>query len=75
MFRVEYGTPVYMVREKLQRDKFRRRMRRRTWGYEKWLVKGNRGKNSKKVIEENQSKDNKKEGVAMCGGRDKRLFF
>lgn len=39
-----------MVKEKLQRNKLRKKMRRRAWGYKKRLVEGNRGESSKKVI-------------------------
>lgn len=35
-------TPGYMVREELQREKFRGRAERRAWGYERRLEEGKR---------------------------------
>lgn len=37
---VGWGTPGYMVREELQREKLRGRKGRRAWGYERRLKEG-----------------------------------
>lgn len=39
---LEGKTPVYMVREDVQRDKLVGRLGRRAWGYEKRLEQGER---------------------------------
>lgn len=40
VLRMEWGTPGYMVREELQREKFRVRAGKRTWGFKKRLEEG-----------------------------------
>ncbi|KAL6433515.1 hypothetical protein ACFW04_006545 [Cataglyphis niger] len=57
---VEWGTPGYMVREELQREKLRGRSGRRAWGFEKRLEEGRGSGIARRCWEELKERSRKK---------------
>ena len=71
---VDWGTPGYMVREELQREKLRTRMGRRAWGYEKRLEEGKGGGLAKVCLGEIKERA-KKGGELSDWERERREYF
>lgn len=57
---VDRSTPGYLVKEKLQREKFRERADRRMWGFEKRMEERKGGELAKKCWEEIKERSKKR---------------
>lgn len=71
---VEWGTPGYMIREEIQRDKMRGRMGRRAWSYKKKLEEGKGGILARKCLEEIRRRIMKEEASSTWEEERKGFF-
>ncbi|KAL6424929.1 hypothetical protein ACFW04_010064 [Cataglyphis niger] len=71
---VEWGTPGYMVREELQREKLRWRAGRRAWGFEKRLEEGRGSGIARRCWEELRKKSKRKKDISKWEGERYKFF-